>query len=93
MLTESNYQEIMLQCADCSSEFAFTSEEQDFYQQKGFSQPKRCAACRAQNRQSKKASRPTFEAVCDQCGVSTTVPFQPVQSKPVYCSDCYQSMR
>lgn len=97
MLTEQNFQEITLQCADCSQEFVFSVEEQEFYQQKGFSQPRRCASCRSQNRQNKRGGQSypqkRFDAVCDACGVNTTVPFEPVQGKPVYCSDCYKSMR
>lgn len=97
MLSEQNFQEINLQCADCNQEFAFSIEEQEFYQQKGFTQPKRCASCRAQNRQGKGrhmgAPKKRFDAVCDSCGMSTTVPFQPAQDKPVYCSDCYRSMK
>jgi CxxC-x17-CxxC domain-containing protein len=98
MLTGQNFQEIYLQCADCNQEFLFSVEEQEFYQQKGFTQPKRCAPCRAQNRQGKGGGRsntpkPRFDAVCDNCGVNTTVPFQPAQGKPVYCSDCYKSMK
>lgn len=99
MLSGQNFQEISLQCADCNQEFAFSVEEQEFYQQKGYSTPKRCASCRAQNRQNKGggrsfgASKRRFDAICDSCGVQTTVPFQPVQGKPVYCSDCYRSQR
>ena len=42
-----------LTCSDCRSEFTFTASEQDFYAEKGFSEPRRCAACRA----AKKAAR------------------------------------
>ncbi len=34
MLSEQNFQEINLQCADCNQEFAFSIEEQEFYQQR-----------------------------------------------------------
>jgi CxxC-x17-CxxC domain-containing protein len=35
-------------CVDCGQEFVFTSGEQDFYAQRGFTEaPKRCASCRA----------------------------------------------
>jgi CxxC-x17-CxxC domain-containing protein len=34
-----------------------------------------------------------FPAVCASCGVETEVPFQPSGEKPVYCRDCFQSMR
>jgi CxxC-x17-CxxC domain-containing protein len=36
-----------LTCADCSQEFTFTATEQQFYADRGFSEPRRCASCRA----------------------------------------------
>ena len=36
-----------LTCADCGSEFAFTASEQQFYEQRQFSEPRRCPSCRA----------------------------------------------
>lgn len=33
--------------------------------------------------------RPMFEAVCDNCGNSCKVPFQPRGNKPIYCSNCF----
>lgn len=35
-----------LTCRDCGQEFVFTLGEQEFYQQRGFSEPQRCPACR-----------------------------------------------
>ena len=49
-----SYQDKMLTCADCGTQFAFTANEQAFYAERGFAnEPKRCPACR----QSRKASR------------------------------------
>ncbi len=42
-----------LTCRDCGTTFTFTEGEQDFYSQKGFSEPTRCSDCRA----AKKAAR------------------------------------
>src|SRR4051812_35086162 len=42
-----------LTCRDCGTQFTFTEGEQDFYSQKGYSEPMRCPNCRA----AKKASR------------------------------------
>src|SRR3982074_3245451 len=36
-----------LTCRDCSQAFTFTTGEQDFYSSRGFSEPSRCADCRA----------------------------------------------
>jgi len=42
-----------LTCRDCGASFTFTEGEQDFYNQKGYSEPTRCPDCRA----AKKAAR------------------------------------
>jgi len=34
-----------------------------------------------------------YDAVCDNCGTNTQVPFLPRQDRPVYCSDCFSKMR
>lgn len=47
------YTDKVLTCSDCSQEFAFTASEQDFYAQRGFTEPRRCPSCRA----SRKAAR------------------------------------
>ncbi|HEU0165720.1 MAG TPA: zinc-ribbon domain containing protein [Thermomicrobiales bacterium] len=44
-----------LTCRDCGQEFVFTTGEQEFYQQRGFSDPQRCPTCR----QARKAQRNT----------------------------------
>jgi CxxC-x17-CxxC domain-containing protein len=129
------YSDKNLTCADCGQEFVFTASEQDFYAQRGFTEPRRCASCRA----SRKAARNTdsgggsygsygagggysaggyssggggggyssgggggyrdrgpremFAATCSNCGREAQVPFRPTSGKPVYCSDCFRSMR
>ncbi len=35
-------------------------------------------------------ARPMYTATCANCGNEATVPFQPRDDRPVYCSDCYQ---
>ena len=42
-----------LTCRDCGTQFAFTEGEQDFYSQKGYSEPVRCPDCRAAKRASR----------------------------------------
>jgi DNA replicative helicase MCM subunit Mcm2 (Cdc46/Mcm family) len=36
----------VLVCRDCGAEFVLTVGEQDFYAEKGFSEPQRCVDCR-----------------------------------------------
>ena len=45
------FDEKTIQCIDCSTNFAFTSGEQEFFQSKGFTnEPKRCPECRRANK-------------------------------------------
>ena len=36
-----------LQCTVCGVEFPFSAEEQEFYQSKGFQEPRKCKPCRS----------------------------------------------
>jgi CxxC-x17-CxxC domain-containing protein len=39
------------------------------------------------------APREMFTATCSSCGKEARVPFRPTNGKPVYCSDCFRTMR
>ena len=94
-----SFQDKSLQCSDCSTEFTFSTEEQEFFQSKGYTnEPKRCPSCR-QARKSERygnssygSRRQMFPATCADCGKDTEVPFEPRQDRPVYCSDCYRKV-
>ena len=125
------YNDKTLTCADCGQQFVFTASEQDFYAQRGFSEPRRCASCRASRKTARgsdggggggggyssgggggyssggsssygggggygerdRGPREMFAATCSNCGKEAMVPFRPTSGKPVYCSDCFRSMR
>ena len=120
------YSDKTLTCADCGQEFVFTASEQDFYAQRGFTEPRCCASCRASRKAARNAEgggsygsygagggysaggagsygggggyasrgpREMFSATCSNCGKEAQVPFRPTSGKPVYCSDCFRSMR
>ncbi len=53
----SKFKDRSLQCADCGRTFTFTAGEQEFYQERGYSDPRRCPDCRA----ARKAGRPGGE--------------------------------
>jgi CxxC-x17-CxxC domain-containing protein len=96
-----SFEDKTITCADCGNSFTFTAEEQEQFQQRGYTnEPKRCPECR----QARKAERfgnsygsmgrrQMFPAVCAECGKETSVPFEPRQDRPVYCSDCYRKVR
>ncbi|MCC8111539.1 MAG: zinc-ribbon domain containing protein [Ruminococcus sp.] len=88
------YEDKTLVCKDCGAEFIFTAGEQEFYAERGFeNEPKRCKSCRDAKRGNNHPNREMFTAVCDACGGEATVPFQPRDGRPVYCSACFAKMR
>ncbi len=117
------YSDKNVTCSDCGQEFVFTASEQDFYAQRGFTEPRRCPSCRASRKAARNSEgggyssgagyssggggsygggggggydrgpREMFSATCSNCGKEAQVPFRPTSGKPVYCSDCFRSMR
>jgi len=90
------YQDRTLVCRDCGAEFIFTAGEQEFYNEKGFTnEPTRCKDCRQARKDSggRQGAKEMYPAVCAACGKETTVPFQPRGDRPVYCSDCFSNQR
>ena len=47
-----------LQCSDCGRSFVFTVKDQEFYEERGFSDPRRCPECRAVRKASRTGDRP-----------------------------------
>jgi len=37
-------------CKECGEDFAFTEGEQQFYHEKGFTEPKKCPDCRRKDK-------------------------------------------
>jgi CxxC-x17-CxxC domain-containing protein len=96
------FQDKVLKCVDCGTEFIFTAGEQLFFHDKQFkNEPKRCKACKTKRVAVLGAapaahggySRVETRAVCSQCGKETTVPFKPTQGRPVFCRECFQQRR
>lgn len=87
------YEDKTLTCRDCGEQFAFTASEQEFYAEKGFeNEPGRCPGCRASRRNNGR-TRQMYDVVCDGCGATTQVPFQPRGDRPVYCRECFEKQR
>jgi len=40
------YEDKEISCVDCHETFMFTAGDQEFYEAKGFANPKRCRSCR-----------------------------------------------
>lgn len=79
-----------LPCEECGKDFVFTAGEQEFYEEKGFTPPKRCQECRAAK---KAAGRQFTKVTCAGCGKETEVPFVPSGDRPVYCRECFETQK
>lgn len=95
-----------IDCQDCSNPFVFTEQEQAFYSEKGFTDPKRCKPCRnarkdrqggggggndRPQRSQQRDDRQMFDATCADCNQATQVPFEPRGDRPVYCRECFKN--
>jgi len=45
--------DIELQCIDCGDSFIFTENDQNFFKEQGYSQPKRCKICRRKKKEAR----------------------------------------
>ncbi len=45
--------DMMLECQDCKQEFLFEEGEQQFFESKGYTPPKRCRPCRKKRKEQK----------------------------------------
>ena len=96
--------DLQLTCSDCGQNFTFSSEDQAFFRERGYSTPKRCKPCRQakKNEQGggggggggyRSAPAQGTSVICSGCGQQTTVPFEPRGDRPVFCRDCYQAQK
>jgi len=87
------FEDKVLVCSDCGGDFIFTSGEQEFYSERGFSnEPKRCKVCRMARKAKSgegRNNREMHEVICAECGAPTTVPFRPVSNRPIFCQQCF----
>lgn len=83
-----------LKCKDCGADFVWTASEQEFYQQKGFTNaPVRCPACREVKKEQRMTDRKMYPITCGQCGKQDTVPFEPKGDRPILCQDCFRKSK
>ncbi|MHB8572225.1 MAG: zinc-ribbon domain containing protein [Candidatus Dormibacteria bacterium] len=104
-----SFEDKTLKCRECGGDFIWRAGEQEFYATRGLvNQPGRCPDCRAMRRDRDGGGgarggsgggggggfrREMHEVVCAACGVTTEVPFLPTNGRPVYCRDCFQTVR
>jgi len=93
--------DMQLSCSDCGQDFTFTAADQAFFQERGYSTPKRCKTCRQAKKNDqggggggyRSAPAQGTPVICSGCGQPTTVPFEPRGDRPVFCRDCYQARK
>ena len=102
MQTQVHFDDRLLICSDCNTEFVFTAGEQLFFHDKQFkNDPKRCKPCKSRRSGLSAVangtgpvaagiSRTETRTECSECGIQTTVPFKPTQGRPVLCRQCFQ---
>ena len=57
------YTDRAIACLDCGQEFTFTAGEQEFYAQRGFTEPpKRCPSCRAVRKAQRSGGGPRYDS-------------------------------
>ncbi|MFN2455072.1 MAG: zinc-ribbon domain containing protein [Pyrinomonadaceae bacterium] len=101
---DTDFQDRVLKCSDCGTDFVWTAGEQAFFHDKNLkNEPKRCKPCKqAKNERLSAIANAQASGVrqrievsvhCEQCGQQTTVPFYPSQGRPVYCRSCFLAGR
>lgn len=86
------YQDQTLICKDCGKNFIFTTRDQEFFAQKGFTNaPTRCRDCRLKKKSATDAiaNRIIYKIVCKKCGKVGEMAVEPRKPDDIYCSDCF----
>jgi CxxC-x17-CxxC domain-containing protein len=82
-----------LTCRDCGQEFVFTLGEQEFYQQRGFSEPQRCPTCRQARKSQRNGESGGYASggySSGGFGGDSGYASSPRQLFPATCSECGQ---
>ncbi|PIS06661.1 zinc-binding protein [Candidatus Berkelbacteria bacterium CG06_land_8_20_14_3_00_43_10] len=90
----ADFQDKTLVCRDCGKDFVWTSGEQKFFSEKGFTNPPtRCPDDRKKNKEQRKSTRVMTTINCKKCGKQGEVPFLPKDPNDILCSDCFYEER
>src|SRR5437870_6441555 len=80
-----------LTCRDCGQAFTFTSGEQDFYASRGFSEPSRCAECRASRKAQRDGGGDSYGSYGGSSGAYRGGERAPREMFNATCSSCGQA--
>ena len=85
-----DFQDRVLACRKCGSNFIFTVAQQLFYAEKGFvNEPQLCDKCREEK---KRHDPGVYYGVCSMCGKEVVFKFKPSRDRPIYCDKCKKIM-
>jgi len=89
---------LQLTCSDRGQEFAFSGEDPAFFQERGYSAPRRRKACRIAKKNEQAGGGGYYRnesqgttVTCSSRGKQTTVLFEPRGGRPVCCQDCFRA--
>ncbi len=79
-----------LTCVECKSQFLFTADDQRYHSEKGYTEPKRCPACRASRRQNRGGEGGGGGSMGGGGGGAGGFSSGPRRMYPATCGDCGQ---
>lgn len=90
-MSKKTFRDMGLKCCECKADFVWLARDQAFYAEKGLTnQPKRCKPCRdLKNARHQRGGRVVTVAICEECGESCSVPFEPIHGTPIFCRRCF----
>jgi len=78
-------------CKNCQSNFQIRDEDLKFYEKIDVPSPTWCPSCREMRRMAWANEGVLYSQTCDLCGKLIVTQFNPKNSRPVYCIDCWWS--
>jgi len=87
----AKFQDKILTCQECGTEFVWDASEQAYFAKKGFKEiPKRCRACRAKRKIEREAEKAKEkEITCAKCGKKAIVKIDIQPDEEAICMNCF----
>jgi CxxC-x17-CxxC domain-containing protein len=92
------YTDQTLTCRDCGKSFVFSVRDQEFFAEKGFTNPPtRCRDCRNLRKKAPAGAGPAadtgnktlYKITCKNCGKAGEMATEPRKPEDVMCSECF----
>jgi CxxC-x17-CxxC domain-containing protein len=96
------YQDQTLKCRDCGESFVFSIRDQQFWAERGFTNPpSRCKDCRQKKKESGGRTpaaatsgepKTLYRITCKNCGKVGEMAIEPRKPDDVLCSECFYDL-